>query len=623
MFRILLYIIGIPLLLLLLAALLLPLVLDEEQLLALAAERLEERSGVQLTVRGDSGLSLLPRIALTLGEAELILPEADQPGITVQRLAVEVRLLPLFSGEVAIKGIELQGLVATVPAASEQPAVDTSTLSDAELDAFYAARREALRDAAANSAGAAFALPLALNVQRLEVRDARIVLEQADGSEPQVVEVVALTATGMNLAGEPVPMNLQLRIPGDNPITVTLDTLFTADLDRQQMQLQSLSVDITGATEEPLRLQASGPIDLERQVAELELELASGDMTGAGQLRYASFESPQIDSKLQLSLLDPTLLVLAGPEAAGAGEEAPVDGDAPLPLAALRLIDTRAELQVERAVFDAHTIENLQLQLRAVEGIVTLNTITGRLHGGELDARAVFNAQHNSAHLETSGALTGLDTALLLTALEAEPSLSGDASVDWQLSSSGRSRNELVQGLEGTVELTTQQLALEQLGIERMLCQAVARINQEALQADLATRSEIETLTATIKLGQGQALLAPLRAELAHLSLLGEGRFDLASAEFSADLKARLGPDLASVDPACRVNERLAAIAWPVSCSGSPDSAPASWCRVDSGEIIRELTGNELQRKARQEGGKLLQRLLQRDQSTATEEETP
>jgi uncharacterized protein involved in outer membrane biogenesis len=622
MLRILLYIIGIPLLLILLAAILLPLLLDEDQLLALAADRLEQSSGAQLTVHGDSGLSLLPRLALTLDQAELALPGADQPEITAQRLAVEVRLLPLLSGNVAIKGIELEGLVATVPAPPEQPAVDTSTLSDAELDAFYEARRQALREAAANSAGAAFGLPLALNVQRLSISDARIVLLQADGSEPQVVELVSLTATDMNLAGEPVPLNLQLRIPGTNPVTLMLDTRFSANLDQQQVQLHSLSADITGATAEPLQLRASGPIDLERQVAELELALESGAMTGQGSLRYASFESPQIDTTLQLSELNPALLVLAGPEAATEAGEVTADGDAPLPLDALRLIDTRAELRVEHAVFGLHTVEQLHLQLQAVEGIVTLKTITGRLHGGALNASAVLNGQHNTARLETRGELTGVDAALLLSALEVPPVLSGSASLDWQLTGSGRSRNELVQELDGTVELATGELALEQVGIERMLCQTVAQINQEPLQTELPTRSEFDTLTASITLGQGQALLAPLRAELAHLSLLGEGRFDLASTEFSAELKARLSPGLASVDPACRVNERLTAIAWPVNCSGSPDTAPAGWCKVDSREIIRELASSELQRKASKEGGKLLQRLLQRDQP-ATEEDNP
>ena len=34
--------------------------------------------------------------------------------------------------------------------------------------------------------------------------------------------------------------------------------------------------------------------------------------SGSGSLRYASFESPQIDTSLQLNLLDPTLFALAG-----------------------------------------------------------------------------------------------------------------------------------------------------------------------------------------------------------------------------------------------------------------------------------------------------------------------
>ncbi|HEY7776426.1 MAG TPA: AsmA family protein, partial [Kineobactrum sp.] len=126
----------------------------------------------------------------------------------------------------------------------------------------------------------------------------------------------------------------------------------SVDGKQQQVVLREVSAELSGATPEPLQLQANGTLELETRKADLELVLRSGDMRGDGTLRYASFESPQIDATLHLNLLDPALLLLAGPEAATAGTQAngTDTGDTPLPLEALRLADTRADIRVDRAI---------------------------------------------------------------------------------------------------------------------------------------------------------------------------------------------------------------------------------------------------------------------------------
>jgi len=119
--RILLYLFGIPLLLVLAVALLLPLFLDEERLLALAADTLEEKTGAQLTVNGGAEFSLLPRIGLQLAQAELALPGENQPDLSVRSLAIGVKLLPLFPRSVEIDGLTLEGLLVNLPAPAEPP----------------------------------------------------------------------------------------------------------------------------------------------------------------------------------------------------------------------------------------------------------------------------------------------------------------------------------------------------------------------------------------------------------------------------------------------------------------------------------------------------------------------
>jgi uncharacterized protein involved in outer membrane biogenesis len=348
--------------------------------------------------------------------------------------------------------------------------------------------------------------------------------------------------------------------------------------------------------------------------------ILQGDTRGEGRLRYASFESPQITTTLRVNVLNPALLALAGPEAAergdtartgrGEGEPAPDEVDRPLPLDALRAIDTRAELQVERAEFGAHTVEQLQVALRAVEGDIQVTRLTGLLHGGALDATASFNARLNTARLETQGGLTGLDVATALAALESGPVATGTATLEWTLNGSGSTVDGLVQSLSGPVKLSTEKIVLQDLAFQKLFCQAVALVNQEALKRSFPADSALRDLSADVRVGEGIARLNPLRIDLEGVSLRGKGNIDLLSRDFKATFNARISPELGELDPACRVDERYTDIDWPVKCRGNVGDDPGEWCEVDTGDILEQLAKGEAKRRIEKEAGKLLDKLF-------------
>ena len=97
----------------------------------------------------------------------------------------------LISGTVEIDRLAVDGLYARMVSAPEAERVDTSGMNDRELDAFYAARRE-MPDQAASSAGAALALPLALNVGELLLSDARFEsIDATSGARGSAIETSA------------------------------------------------------------------------------------------------------------------------------------------------------------------------------------------------------------------------------------------------------------------------------------------------------------------------------------------------------------------------------------------------------------------------------------------------
>ena len=623
--RALIWLIAVPLIIIVAAALIIPLFLNEEKLIAAASQLLYKETGATLEVNGESGLSIFPRLAVRLGDASITLPEDKEPSVSVRSLAIGIELLPLVANRVEIGEISLDGLVAVLQTAPEEPPLDTTKLSDQELDAFYAERRSAKQEAGEAAAEeSAHDHPVALNIQRLSVVDSRIEQFDKETGERNVIELVSLQTRDFNLGGIPMPLDAVVKLAGEDgaaPVEIALDGEVSLDQLSALLSLEALQLVVKGATVEPIRLEAKGQVEFHSQIAQLQLAIDIGETHGNGTVRYASFESPQIEADLHLNLFDPLLLALAGPEAAqsqpaedsdSAGNGEGNGGDEPLPLGAIRSIDTRAKLVIDKAIFGAHQITDLKAKLRVVEGVATLNSLTGDLHGGKLDLKAKFNGKHSSARLNTKGSLSAMNIATALVAMESEPVLTGNANLNWQLSSEGKTVNGLIAALKGPVNIAATDAVLQDMSIEGMLCQAVAMANQESLSNTLPADSSFETLSVKLKLQDGKARLTPLKAKLAHAELNGEGRLHLLEQNFSAKFAARLSPELAELDPACRVNERITDIEWPVECKGSISGDPADWCSVDTEEILTDLLANEGKRKLEKEAGKLFDKLIKR-----------
>ncbi len=609
--RILLYLIAIPLIIVIAAAVLVPLLLDKEKILELAAAEVNKQTGATLRVEGESSLSILPVLGVKLEQVYVDMPDEGQGSLEARALEIGVQLMPLLSGQVAIDTIAIDGVVARLVTAPDPEPLDTSKMDDAQLQAFYA-KRQAEREAAGKSAGteAALAVPLALEVADLRITDSRVEMTEA-GGDTSVIVIHTLRGQGLNLDGRAMPLEAAIQLPGETPTDILLTGSVTLSQQTQLLGIETMEVEVNGVLAETITLSTSGEVDINRQVADLQLLANIADTRAQGKVRYASFESPQIDADLHLNQFTPALLALAGADAAAAdaaaaeagseNEKSDGDADVPLPLDALRVMDTRASLLIDEVVWGAHRVTDLKARLRVVNGAAILPTVTGLVHGGKLDMKANLNAKHSLARLNTQGTLSDVDISQALAAAEVEPLLSGTANLNWKLHAQGNSSNALTSTLRGPIDLQTQDAVLGEIGVEKMLCEAVALVNQEALSAEFPSESRFEALSVKIVMGEGKAMLQPLTARLPDVRLLGKGALDINSMDFETTFKATLSSGLEKLDPACRVNQRITEIDWPVVCSGNVTGEPAKWCKVDTSAIVGDMAENELKRKAQEE----------------------
>ncbi|MEM6606527.1 MAG: AsmA family protein [Pseudomonadota bacterium] len=618
--RALIWIIAVPIVVVLALVLLLPLLLDAETLIEIAAKQIKEQTGAELRVDGDASLSLFPKVGVSVSKVSVDVPDSSAQ-VRADSLAVGVAVLPLLSRTVEIEAINVAGMVVTQQAANEEAAkvaaLDTSTLSPAELDVFYAARAQARQAAAADAAANVLAVPLALEVGKLALRDIRLVTVDSQQEPISELQLKEFTATDLNLAGRAIPLHAHVVVESEDeapPIEIVIDGRALAALDDGNVTLDTVKINLVGATPDPVNLTINGLVDLKEQATDLNLELEVGAMSGMGKVRYASFESPQIDADLALTELNPALLVLAGPDAAAAGDmneaSTPAADQTPLPLHALRMIDTRAKLKIDTVVIEPHILTDVEATLRVVDGEVTLEPVQADVYGGKIDLKLGLDGRYNLAKLSAKGGVNGLDIGRAAAAMEIAVEASGAANLNWEVTGTGATVEALKASLTGPIDFTTAEVTLVGVQTQQMLCKAVALVNQESLTAEFPVNTEFQALEAKIRLADGIASLQPLDARLAAAIFSGNGTLDITSHDLRMSLRAQLNEELGEFDPACRINERYAELRWPVECRGNLADEPGSWCRINTREIVKDLAENELKKEAGKQAGKLLKKLF-------------
>ena len=111
--KILLWIVGALLALLVAVAVLLPLLIDEKALIDIATRKVEEQSGVKVSISGEASFSLFPKVALSTGGVLVEMPDGGAR-IEADYIQAGVALLPLLGSRVEIDSITVDGLTLTL-----------------------------------------------------------------------------------------------------------------------------------------------------------------------------------------------------------------------------------------------------------------------------------------------------------------------------------------------------------------------------------------------------------------------------------------------------------------------------------------------------------------------------
>ncbi|MDG1931075.1 MAG: AsmA family protein [Luminiphilus sp.] len=606
------------------AILLLPLFVDEQALLDMAQAQVKDQTGGELVVEGETELSFFPRFGLRIESTSLDLPARTEydPSISasIDELDVGLSLLPLLGGNIDIGTIVIAGVTAdiTEPQALPPAPEPRPIMSDREWEKRgeiirQSKEQERQRLLSENAGISGFAVL----AEAIQIEDITLIQRTRGGELSNDIRVEYLTLREVNTRNEPMRLEGALTVLGDGstaPLAIALDGAIRVASDFSRIDIENLETEVAGALTQPVKSALNGAFIVSPAKADFTLNatIPGGDVTG--QLIWSALESPEIKldittARLDVDQIQPAPLPASMPSDSPASDasppsaSAPADTDSgspvpvPLPVGPLRDLDLEMRIAAEELIAGGQSITNAQVFLRVRDGVANIDYVRGVLHEGQLDTRMMLNARRPVVEVEVEGGLKGVNMDLLLASAGNTDAATGRIEMGWDIETAGVTSEDLIAALDGDVTASGQDLILQKVSVQGLVCSAVAVVNKIPPISGLPTNTPVTDLSLAVDFDEGVGDIEKLRFSTPGVIMSGSGDIDLASMDFGFRMEGQVNNEITQVSPLCLIDQRYAGVDWPVDCAGNLISESGAACKVDVASIAEQILKNEAQQQ--------------------------
>ena len=606
------------------AMLLLPLFVDEQALLDMAQAQVKDQTGGELVVEGETELSFFPRFGLRIESTSLDLPARTEydPSISasIDELDVGLSLLPLLGGNIDIGTIVIAGITAdiTEPQALPPAPEPRPIMSDREWEKRgevirQSKEQERQRLLSVNAGISGFAVL----AEAIQIEDITLIQRTRGGELSNDIRVEYLTLREVNTRNEPMRLEGALTVLGDGstaPLAIALDGAIRVASDFSRIDIENLETEVAGALTQPVKSALNGAFIVSPAKADFTLNatIPGGDVTG--QLIWSALESPEIKldittARLDVDQIQPAPLPASMPSDSPASDasppsaSAPADTDSgspvpvPLPVGPLRDLDLEMRIAAEELIAGGQSITNAQVFLRVRDGVANIDYVRGVLHEGQLDTRMMLNARRPVVEVEVEGGLKGVNMDLLLASVGNTDAATGRIEMGWDIETAGVTSEDLIATLDGDVTASGQDLILQKVSVQGLVCSAVAVVNKIPPISGLPTNTPVTDLSLAVDFDEGVGDIEKLRFSTPGVVMKGSGDIDLASMDFGFRMEGQVNNEITQVSPLCLIDQRYAGVDWPVDCAGNLISESGAACKVDVASIAEQILKNEAQQQ--------------------------
>lgn len=524
----------------------------------------KQQTGRILVIDGDLGLTVFPRIGVSVNSAYLSNARGfgPDPMVRIAAGSVSVALMPLFTGRVVVDAITLNGLQLNLTKAA-----DGRTNWD---DLAQPVKRDQ-KPESPESGGPALA---AFAIGRIEINNAIFSWRDDAAGARYTIRDFDLV-TGSVALSEPIDLKLTLTLEQVAPprrVPVNLDVQLVvneAGLELRTIDLRADDSRITGT----VNLRFNEP------VYRFDLVL------------------DQIDIDKYLSAPDGAASDAKVPAVDAASKPEPVE----ISLALLRTLNVQGKLAIGKLKAFGIRSEQVVVQAQARNGQIMFGPNSAKLYGGSYAGHTAFDVSGATPRLRFDEKLTTVQLGSFLKDAAVFDNYSGTGNVELKLTAQGSDAAAIKRTLNGDVAIDLRDGKIEGVNFQKMVQQARAVYDQARGQAVEAKpkagdTTAFQALTATMRVTNGVVRNDDLSLTGPLVAATGAGTADLVKETFDYGLKVTLTEEVVRKS-----------VTVPVHISGT-FTKPRY--RPEFGEVLKEKAQQAIEKKLDKKLDKLRQKLL-------------
>ena len=276
------------------------------------------------------------------------------------------------------------------------------------------------------------------------------------------------------------------------------------------------------------QLSFTGNVLLTKSSAEVgDIVMKLDDTTMRGMLGVADFAAKALRFDLNVDRIDADRYLPPPPEkpAAKDAKEPPTE----IPVEMLRKLNARGQLSVGEAIFAGIKFTKLRLGVNAREGKARFYPSEASMYGGQYRGDIGIDSTGNVARVTLDEHVTGVNFAPLFKDMFETERVSGKGSANIKLAGSGRTTDDVMKTLDGTVDFKVADGALEGSDLWYEIRRARALLKQQAIpeRPSGPPRTPFTALTGTGTMNDGVMKNDDLNVAMQYLKVTGQGAVDL------------------------------------------------------------------------------------------------
>ncbi len=650
--RAIIFIIGIPLVLLLIGIIAI-LTIDPNSLKPTLEENLAKQ-GLVADFKGDLSWQFFPNIGMSLGNIELRSQETNAQLASLGNASVSVALAPLFKREIKVNGVKITAGTLTYHIdKSGKSNWDFLIQSDSSTDETEIKTEESAPSSETD-----------IQIDSLEILDLAFDYQDATSGTAIAIENLSVIGSQINLDGRSFPIELSVsgKMSDFPAFKLALKSQIGVSTAQSELSLSDLNIKLHLANNSTPALQYSSPstvvnwrdslqvknestlqaTKLRETFAAMAIPLPEGIGDNAlqkllvnfnltveadslnvdtlkltfdetkfnGSLAVNNFAQPEINADLAGDTINLNHYIPATENDESTPEEAASTEASPLPMQALRDLHYDLKFDLAKVIYQELEINNVALRSSAKNGLLKINPFSLVIADGTMTTNAKLDATAETAKVVFDSNVDNVDVGQLIKIFANSEMLSGFVVSEINGTSHGKTSTDLIENLALTLNAESKTMRLSPINLEKSFCDAVALIDKkEPSTYEWPEYSDLSAANIKVELKQQKISLNSMDAGIQKLLANAQGDFDMKSGKFDFPIELKLA-DIASELEGCNIiDEKWQKRIIPLRCKGTIEDVGPSTCLPDMkkiASIVKEKAKDKAEQKVKD---KLIEKL--------------